>query len=203
MIRTHMPYDPIWQLLPSPYTYDEFDKSTYNPQNDSRDKCNFNDSILIYVQQSRIQQLTSSYLRAQHNGTANPLVDYYLQLTQSNINVYKQRQVYEVYLKAMKLYNQSTDLHNEFIRLQRQKFKTEKNEATVKGWLHDALLLANQADSLLNNVQEAPPQYESAVRNLQESTQVLAEKLSKMQEFAELYYASSPKNRKKLLEELK
>lgn len=203
MIRTHMPYDPIWQLLPSPCTYDEFDKNTYNPPHAAKNKYDFNDSILVYVQQPRIEQLTSSYLRARHNGTANPLVDYYLQLTQSNINVYKQKQVYEIYLKAMKLYNQSTDLHNEFIRLKRQKFRTEKNEETVKGWLHDALLLANRADSLLSNVQEAPPQYESAVRNLQASTQTLAEKLGKMQEFAELYYASSSKDRKKLLEELK
>lgn len=202
MIRTHMPYDPIWQLLSYPYTYDEFDKSTYNPQASGRKKCHYNDSILAYVRLPRVGQLTSAYQRVRNNGTANPLVDYYLQLTQSNINVYKQRQVYEVYLASMKLYNQSADLHNNFIRLRRQKFKTDKDEATVKGWLDDALHLANRADSLLSNVQEAPPQYESAVRNLQTSARELAEKIGKMQEFADLYYASSPKNRKKLLEEL-
>lgn len=200
LIRTHMPYDPIWQLLEQPYRYEEFDKDTYNPQADPRPVCHFNDSILAYTRQTRSEQLAAGYNRALRNGTPNPLVDYYLELTQANIKIYQQQKVYDIYKEAMKLQNMGADLANDFIRYRRQAFQPEREEDEVRGLLRQASEAASTADSLMHTAGPVPDQYASAMANLQSSIDKLTEQIGDQQAFVELYYSTPSKQRKRLFQ---
>ncbi len=198
LIQTHMPYDPIWQLLEQPYRYEEFDKDTYNPQANPRPVCHFNDSILAYTRQSRIEQLADSYNRVLRNGKANPLVDYYIELTQANIRIYQQQKVYDIYKEAMKLQNMGADLANDFIRYRRQAFQPERKEDEVRSLLAQALEAASTADSLMHTTGPIPEQYASAMTNLQASINNLTTQIGDQQAFVELYYSTPSKQRKRL-----
>lgn len=188
-IQTHMPYDPIWQLLGHPYPYQEFDKGTFQQRPDEP-LCNFNDSIKVYMQQPRLNQLISARNRIQRNGQANRLTQYYLQLTQANIGVYRQREVYDIYNKAIKLQNQGCDLLSDFILYRKNGLKPRKSAKEMCGKVDKALQVAITADSLLHTARDIPQQYASAVQNLQTSISELIEEINRQKIFIEKYYAA-------------
>ncbi|UBD69777.1 hypothetical protein K6V21_26095 [Bacteroides cellulosilyticus] len=181
-IQTHMPYDPIWQLLAYPYPYQEFDKGTFQ-QKPENPFCNFNDSIQKYLRQPRLNQLISACDRVLRNGQANRLTQYYLQLTQANIGVYRQREVYDIYNKTIKLQNQGCDLLSDFILYRKNGLKPRKSAKEMCGKVDKALQTAIAADSLLHTARNIPQQYASAVRNLQTSISELIEEINRQKVF--------------------
>lgn len=183
-IQTHMPYDPIWQLLEYPYPYQEFDQGSFR-QITEVPFCNFNDSIQKYHQQPRLKQLISAYNRVQRNGQSNRLILYYLQLTYANIGVYRQREVYDIYNKAIKLQNQGCDLICDFILYRRNGMKPKKMANEMCKKVDQALQAAVAADSLLHTAQDIPQQYVSAIQNLKTSINELTEKINKQKTFIE------------------
>lgn len=201
-IRNHMPYDPIWQLLEHPYPYQEFDNGTFRISPDAP-VCHFNDSIRTYVRQSRIQQLASTCNRVLRNGRGNRLIDYFLQLTQSNISVYHQKEIYNIYNEALKMQNQGCDFFNEFIRYRKMAFKPKKEEGEVRQMLQRTIDITWKAVELLRTARNVPQQYASALNNLQNSITDLQEKTTMEMAFVDKYYQASSAERKSMLRRAK
>lgn len=179
-LQTHMPFDPIWQLVPYPYTYQAFDKgdtisiSTGNGAN----AFNFADSIRLSLKQTPVMRLKAVNNRMMRNGEPNPLVTYYLQLNASNINVFRQREVYDSYKRAVKFFNQGVDHFNEIIRFQRAHRKIKKDEKLLMlGWIDEASKAVAEADKILKAVQEIPEPYMAAVTNLKSAVSEFSEKV--------------------------
>lgn len=103
MLQNHMPFDPIWQLIDRPYPFHLYDKSSSLPPASTEKAINYNDTIRAYTRLTKVQQQIDVNRRIKANGTPNPLVDYFLQLTQSNIQVYKGQEIYDIYKKPSSL----------------------------------------------------------------------------------------------------
>ncbi len=71
-IVDHIPFDPMWQLLPYPITFDEFDFGT--KKNTKQKKFNYNDSIIKHVKLPVIEQKINTIRRIELNGKRNKLV---------------------------------------------------------------------------------------------------------------------------------
>jgi len=65
-INSHIPFDPLWQLLYYPITKQEF--LNRKPSSKNKNYFNFIDTILIYEKQSKIERLLSS---AEGNGVGS------------------------------------------------------------------------------------------------------------------------------------
>lgn len=198
LIGSHMPYDPIWQLLEVPYSYDEFDNNR-KPAANRNHPFHFKDSIQAYVRQPRMEQLKAIYGRIKRNGTPNQLVDYYLQLTEANISVHEQRKVYDVYKEAVKMQNRSVDLLNAFLRYRNRGFTPSKEEQEVRMQLTEVRQSIRATDSLLQTLTVIPPVYQSALTNLQASVASVTSRLDVQQAFVDEYYAAPASKRKKML----
>lgn len=197
-IVTHMPYDPMWQLLEHPYRYEEFDKGTFHADNRSP-VFHYSDSIFAYEHLTLVQQLTKSYDRVANNGVSNPLTDYYMQLTQANLSVYRQKEVYDKYNQALKLQNQTCDLYSDFLRFKRQEFKPKKEDGEIRAMLTVAGNNVARAEKLMRSIREIPEQYARAVLGLQASIEETRQKVAKQQAFVEEYLKASASDRKKML----
>lgn len=126
----------------------------------------------------------------QRNGQANRLTQYYLQLTEANIGVYRQREVYDIYNKTIKLQNQGCDLLSDFILYRKNGLKPRKSAKEMCGKVDKALQTAITADSLLHTARDIPQQYASAVRNLQTSISELIEEINRQKVFIDEHYTA-------------
>lgn len=181
-IRTHMPFDPIWQFLPHPYSYRAFDqgKDLPAPTTDGA-PCDFADSIRIYLRQKPVQRLTAVNERIRQNGPGNRLVDYYLQLNTSNIAVHRQNEVYEIYKKSLKYYNRSVDNYNEIVRYRRVHSKIKKEDRKqIKSWTMEAQEAIEAAQKTIDSAQQVPEQYETAINNLKNAIDDTAGKIKRL-----------------------
>ena len=196
MLQNHMPFDPIWQLIDRPYPFHLYDKSSSLPPASTEKAINYNDTIRAYTRLTKVQQQIDVNRRIKANGTPNPLVDYFLQLTQSNIQVYKGQEIYDIYKKAIKSFNQAADLYNEFVHYRQAKFQPEKEEKEVNELL-DASNRANTAAyNYLLELAHAPEEYDTAIRNLKESVKLIMARTEKQKEFVNAYYKASASKRK-------
>lgn len=197
MIKTHMPYDPIWQLLPQPLTFDEFDNGL--PHKPSAIDCNFNDSIIAYTALPWIQQLVTAHRRVMSNGKGNRLTLYFLQLTESNIKVYRKQRVVNAHNAAMKYQNSAVDLYDAFINYKEASFKPVKEEELVRNMLAKAEQAIREAERLHRSVIEIPEEYESAMSNLGASIAETIAAIDGQKDFLERYYKATKSQRRQML----
>lgn len=167
-IRTHMPFDPLWQFLHHPYAYQTFEQGS--PQSEwpaDVPDFNYTDTLRMYLKQTPAQRLMAVNERIRHNGRSNRLIDYYLQLNTANIAVHRQNEVYNIYKNALKHYNRSVDNFNEVIRYRRVNKKIKKEGKTkIENWLQEAENAIEMAERTINTAQQVPEQYETAINNL-------------------------------------
>ena len=183
-IHTHMPFDPLWQFLPHPYTYPTFDQGIPQPKWPANmPDFDYADTLRTYLKQKPAQQLMAVNERIRHNGSSNRLVDYYLQLSTANIAVHRQNEVYNIYKNTLKHYNRSIDNYNEVIRYRRinQKIKKEGKEK-IKNWLQEAQNSVETAERIINTAQNVPEQYKTAIGNLKKSIAETARKIELQQQ---------------------
>lgn len=180
-IKSHIPFDPLWQFLPHPVSFQEFDESMSMPPADKKGKIfDFADTLHTYLRQTPVQRLTAVNGRIRHNGRSNRLVDYYVQLNTSNIAVHRQNEVYNLYKNALKHYNRSVDNYNEVIRYQRVHRKIKKEgKMQIDNWLTEASTAIASAREILQQAKQVPEQYETAVNNLRKAIEETGDKISR------------------------
>jgi len=136
-IKSHIPFDPIWQLSNHPITKQQFyykgkiraDKSSF---------FNFADSITKMENQSRIERLESMRDRIASNGIVNYLDHDHLIHLHSKIVYYYQRKNEINYYAALSNYNEGTHLLNEYIGYKNKSYQPLKSISEIKKMLYRA-----------------------------------------------------------------
>lgn len=103
-IKTHMPFDPIWQFLSNPLTNKEFENGDFaklkTPSN-----YNYSDSIKIQKDLNPIDKYVRENRRISKMGLTNSLVRERVAHNQQNIVSLKYNQAVEVFNKSVEDYN--------------------------------------------------------------------------------------------------
>lgn len=136
-IKSHIPFDPMWQLSNYPITKQQFyykgrikaDKSSF---------FNFADSIDKMLTQSRIERLESMRDRIASNGIVNYLDHDHLIHLQSKI-VYHYRRKDEInYYSALSNYNDGIYHLNEYMGYKNKSYQPVKSISEIKNMLYKA-----------------------------------------------------------------
>lgn len=104
-IKTHIPFDPIWQFSTNPISFKDFDSNNF----ENRDKSlyfNFIDSIKIIATLNPLEELKREKMRIIHCGISNKLVNQVIIYLTSNI------ESEELGIEAIK-FNRAVRLFNE------------------------------------------------------------------------------------------
>jgi Transglutaminase-like superfamily len=131
LIKSHMPFDPLWQFLNYPITNQEFYEGK-TQINKNKPYFNFIDTLSNYEKQSAIDQLISSSVRIEMNGVKNSLVFDRLQYDKREVEYYKNKQVVEQFNSSTNFYNIGTNLLNEFINYRNHQFTPKKSDSEIK-----------------------------------------------------------------------
>lgn len=119
-IKTHMPFDPLWQFIDNPINNNDFISQDFSKL-DSAGAFSFADSIDQYQQLDKINQLENTNRRIISCGVENSLIqkqveENYMQLTNANYN------------RAIDTLNSGIDYYNQYITNKNRQFRSPKLE---------------------------------------------------------------------------
>lgn len=145
-IRTHIPFDPLWQLLEYPIQHEQFYKNNFS-RNSKTPYFNFEDSITAYRQMDSLHQLKSAIARIEKMGMPNKRVIENYILLKSHLEMIYQEEEVTNYDLAMADLNDATQNLNEFIHW--------RNEPSNSVRTHDSLRdILNLVDNKIKSALE-------------------------------------------------
>jgi len=150
LIRTHMPFDPLWQFLHYPISHQEFYEGV---QFASKNNPFFNyaDTLKLYENSTKLEQLISTLRRIERSIVGNTLAVNQLFNIQRQMEAYENRIVVARYNVAVVLYNDGVAKLNNFIDGWSRQLFSQKSQAEVRGMVKSIeKLLINS----LNGLQE-------------------------------------------------
>ena len=185
-IESHMPFDPLWQLLKAPRTPQQFQFGT-KPTTPSPPFA-FADSVAAYVRQSPAQQLRNSSRRVEQNGVKSTLIF-------SHINGLRTREEncqIDTFNAANQAYNEGAQKLNDFMLFFNHQFLPEQADAELLLLLPPVAASFARSRELLPTVRTHNPALLAAIKDLQESLQEGEASLGKGQAFVD-HYLHAPK----------
>lgn len=202
LLKTHMPFDPLFQFRERPLTYEEFDTGTYDEQR-SVPVFYWRDSLALYTRQDTLQKLVNARQRMLANGKSNDLVYYTLELTSQNIRVAGIRKVLTAYNTAMNLLGESADAINKFIQYRNKAFEPKKEDEEIQKMVDMPERLISRADSIINTIHSAPDRYREQILELRDQIMEVATTVYKHKLFLRQYFKLPEKQRKGLFKQTK
>ena len=137
-IKSHMPFDPMWQCLYHPVTSAEFSRGTL-PGKNPGPNFSFPDSIAEYEQLPKSEKFSETFRRVQQNGVNNNSIFEYQRYLRQNIEVEEanrqndlQNQRVMLFNEAVDHYNTASVLFNYYINYWNRQFKPTRPDAEIR-----------------------------------------------------------------------
>lgn len=196
LLRTHMPFDPMWQMSRRPLSYQEFDTGIV----DTTLQANFcwEDTLRLYVKQDSLTRLKQVSARMEQYTPSNQLVANEINLSRANIQIFVIQNLIDHYNRAINLLNQASDSINCFIRYRNNIFTPEMPEEDIWQMIVSSEKYIHRADSTVNCIREAPEKYHAQVLELKDEIIDVATRIKKERIFLQLYFDTPPKKRRAL-----
>lgn len=197
LIKSHMPFDPLWQLLNYTVTNAEFYQSKTGI-NTKKPFFNFNDSISNYEELPEIEQLSASTKRLETNGVSNSILFDRFQYNKRQIEYLKSKQFSEIYNKALTDYNEGINGLNEFINYRNKQFGPTKSDPQIKLMLYTVDNSFVSAKKSIEQINTSDPNFQTLVNQLKQSIDVADKNLSEQKSFLSKYMSTGKLFRKSL-----
>ncbi len=197
LIQSHMPFDPMWQLLKYPITNQEFYDGKFETDKD-KPYFNFNDSIAAYEKLSKEEQLKASANRIEQNGLKNAMIKEMFQYLSSEIENIKILEINNRYNEAVNSYNEAIRLYNVFINFKNKQFTPYKEDNEIIQMTADVELALNKSLNKLNEIKKPDTQTTRLMNKAYKNINDLIKKNNEQKEFVDKYCNTSKSTRKTL-----
>ncbi|GEO10231.1 transglutaminase domain-containing protein [Segetibacter aerophilus] len=148
MIKDHMPFDPMNQLLNYPVTYDEFNNSNVSI-NTTKPFFNYADTLIHHNSLDSLNQFAGITRRINKNGEKNRLVYDMVQLLNKNQSYGESKLGFE---GAVSAFNTGTALFNRYIDYKNSRFNGIKSNKEIQQMIDSVLLYIKSAYTMLQPV---------------------------------------------------
>ena len=202
LIKTHMPFDFLWQFLNYPVTNQEFYEGK-TQQNKSKPFFNYIDSIQAYEKQNHIEQLTGQSERIQKNGVKNSLIFDRLQHVKLEIEHDRQNQIVNLYNSAASEYNEGINRFNDFIQYRNKQFTPLKTDTEIQSMIDSVDNKLKNAKTKLNEMQNANGNITLMVSQLTKSIDDAAIHVKEQNDWLKIYFRKKKSGRKSMFYERK
>lgn len=197
MIRSHMPFDFMWQFLKYPVTNQEFYegkifKDTTKPYFD------YNDTLEWYLAMPQIDQMESAARRVESNGLKNSMVFDRLRHLRQTAEIYRRNQSIESYNTASKYHNEAINDLNNFIRYRNNQFDPVKSDPEIQSMLDKPKARLKDAKNMLAEIQQSYEQLDAMIRQLKTSINDLETQLNQQQRFLSEYLSKGRAGRRSM-----
>lgn len=201
-IKSHMPFDYLWQFLNYPISNQEFYEGK-TQQNKANAYFSFNDSIQVYEKQNHIDQLISSAYRIEKNGVKNSLVFECLQHIKLEIERDRQNKIVNLYNSAMISLNDGINGLNDFINYRNKQFIPKKPDAEIQNMIDVTDKNLKEAKIKLEQISNPDINTSTMIKQQTKSIDDAAAYLTEQQNWLKIYFSKSKSGRKAMFYERK
>ncbi len=179
-IKSHMPFDPIWQFSTNPITPKEFEKGDFSKINRASN-FNYYDSIKVYSTLSTWDKLMHENERVMKSGITNALIRNHVENNQRGIAT-------EGYNKAALTFNQAVEKYNQYIAFKNSQFKNlTMKDADILGLLSSSRHSIEQSEQALSYIKSDNFNLFQMSISLEKSIKNLKRNLEEEDKFATKY----------------
>ncbi len=202
LIKSHIPFDYLWQFLNYPITNQEFYEGR-TQQIKTKPFFNFNDTIQVYEKQSHIDQLITSAYRVEKNGVKNSLVFDRLQHLKLEIENDRQTKTTNLYNSAVADYNEGINGFNDFINYRNKQFTPKKTDPEIQSMLDVAKNKLKEANYKLGQILNPDANTTNMIRQLTKSIDDASAQMKEQQYWLKSYFSKGKSGRKSMFYERK
>ncbi len=195
LIRSHMPFDYLWQFLHYPVTNPEFQEGK-TQQNKAKTYFSFTDSIQAYEQQNHIEQITASAYRVKKNGVNHSLIFDRLQHLKLELENDRKNTTVNLYNSAVVDYNEGINHYNDFINYRNKQFTPKKTDPEIQHMIGEAGNKLEEAQSKLRQITKPDVPMAHMIQQLAQSLTDADRQVKEQQDWLAQYLSKGKSGRK-------
>ncbi len=192
-IASHMPFDPMFQLLEHPVSYKDFYRGSFSLNNDSP-YFNYKDSIAAYEIQAPSDEYASSVARIQNNGKANKMTNTRVAQLKMEMEIINQDKDSVLYNNAVSDYNKAINIFNDFILYRNSQFNPLKPAAEVNAMFTEIGENIKNAYKNINGLKASKAVLTLDTGDIEYALKRLSNKAQEQNLFFKTFIASADKN---------
>ena len=194
LIRSHMPFDYLWQFMNYIVTNQEF----YNRKisQERRPYFNFTDSIKEYDKQTHSEQLAASARRIEANGVKNSMIFDMLHHIKLEIEHESKSKNMKAYNSAVNNYNEGIRVLNSFIRFKNKRFIPEKTDSEIQSIVDSSQYTLNESRKSLAEITDPDSSTLEMTNQLRKSIDEVDVQLKEQQDWLNQYLKKGKTGRK-------
>jgi len=197
LIKTHMPFDYLWQFSYYPVTPQQFyDDSTQEYR--SAEYFNFPDSIKRYDRLPVNQQLNETCYRIEKFGIKNSLIYDRLQHLRHEIETMKQNANIFLYNSAGVDFNEGINYYNVFIEYRNKLFMPMKSDVEIKRMIDVASNKLHEAKFKVGKIKDPDDNISSLMESFNKLIDQAIIQVKEQEDFVGKYLRKSPPERKRM-----
>ena len=197
LIKSHIPFDYLWQFLNYPVTNQEFYEGK-TQQNKAKPYFSFKDTIQVFEKQTHIDQLISSAYRVEKNGVKNSMVFDRLQHLKLEIENIRQTKTVNLYNSAVADYNEGINMLNDFINYRNKQFIPKKTDPEIQSMIDVAGNKLKEAKNKLGEISSTDDNTANMIKQLIKSIDDSSKQMKEQQDWLKLYFSKSKSGRKSM-----
>jgi hypothetical protein len=196
-IQTHMPFDPLWQLLSQPISYQSFSSGHYLADENYVGK-EMLDSVNVFLSMNELEQMQETVRRIRQAGFYNELIrtrHAYLAMQIAIILEDKDKRDYDSAVYDLQL---ATRLFNEFIEYRNNRFIPNRTDAELANLLKPVEKLLNSTLLHISTIGTQVENLQWDTGGMRQKIGQLQSRISEQQRFIQQYIHSPNAEREKL-----
>jgi len=197
-IKSHMPFDYLWQLFYYPISNQEFYEGRTAP-NKTKPFFDYADSIRVYASLSYTEQLSASSRRIEKNGVKNSMIFDRLQ----HIKMEQENEKIKRYNEAAGTYNEGANDYNSFIDYKNKQFSPSKPDAEIQKMLDLPAHKLKSARSKIQQIKDPSAHVSSLIAQLSKTIDDLVGQVQEQQTWLTTYFSKGKSGRKSMFYEKK
>lgn len=202
LIKSHMPFDYLWQLMDYPVTTTAFYEGKTGERS-SRPYFNYRDSIAAYEKMDTMLYYEAAAARLQSNGMRNTMQAARLEWWRRSVDIYRQNQRVALhnqqvnqYNAALRKVNMAIDEFNEFIAYYNKRFMPIQPDSVIQAMIDAPHKKLKDAAAMLGRIETTDETLSALKTDLSESIADLNIRVIEQQTWLRSYFAKGKTARK-------
>jgi len=195
-IASHMPFDPLWQLLEYPITEQEFRRGANHQKKGA--PVNVNEQVKAFLQLDSLQQLEAAATRIKQAGIENDRLNNWVKYNQMKIAMIYGEQDMDLYNSAVADLNKASSVFNNFVKYRNAAFNPARSDAEIKALLDPVGVLLLSARQKIDKMGRTVENFQYDPDPIKDRINILSDRVREQKKFLERYLAVSVTERSKL-----
>lgn len=187
-ILSHLPFDPIYQLLNYPVSYKDFERGIM-PQGNKGKYFNYKDSLESVNKMDRLSRYANEESRIENAGWPSSKVETKLKRIRFQVEVLRQDNDAELYNSAVDDYNAAINFLNKFLAYRNNQFQPSKSNGEVQKIFQNVSFLIASANLKLNKIDSSNATLQLNTGGIKKELKDLGTNLKKQEAFYKNYTA--------------